>query len=79
MSEHSIIVIVFQKTYRKLCIVMLYSDMYGNSNNSRNSVVQCLGDWNTDQIVKMHHIPVKKKVRINQLDFKVAERIETCI
>lgn len=82
MLEHSIMVIVFQKENRKLCIVMLYSCMYGNtkdSNNSQNSVVQCLGDWNTDQIAKMHHIPVKKKVRINRLDFKVADRMETCI
>lgn len=30
-------------------------------------MVQCLGDWNKDQIVKMHQIPVKNKyVSINQ-------------
>jgi hypothetical protein len=29
------------------------------SNDSQHSAVQCLGDWNKDQIVRMHQIPVK--------------------
>lgn len=30
-------------------------------NDSQHNVVQCLGDWNKDQIVRRHQIPVKKK------------------
>lgn len=42
-------------------VLEIYNNVYTkeDSNNSQHSEGQCLGDWNKDQIVRMHQSPVK--------------------